>query len=298
MVGVEDDFAKKTLEKLYHPWTEKGTPLVITNIKTAEIIKYAANAMLATKISFINEIANFCERCDANVREVSRGIGLDKRIGDRFLHAGIGYGGSCFPKDVNALIETGKDYGYEFKIIRAAEDVNNKQKEILYKKLLENMGPIHNKKIAIWGLSFKPKTDDMRDAPAITIIKRLYAEGAGVSVFDPVAIEVAKESFKGLKIDYAKTAYGALQDADALMILTEWDEFRSVDLKRVKELMRGAHIFDGRNVFERDDVEAAGLIHFCMGKKDPENRIPESIHKAAHKTSKETTAPVSLSSQP
>ena len=266
VVGVESDKAKDVMKKLYRPITRTGRPLVTTNIKTAEMIKYAANSFLATKISFINEMANFCERTGADVNKVAKGIGLDNRIGSRFLHAGIGYGGSCFPKDVQALIQKGKEYSFDFKILQAVEDVNERQKERIFEKLHDHIPNLEGKTIAIWGLAFKPRTDDMRDAPSIRIIKRIQAEGAFVKAFDPVSMEVAKRNFANVNLTYCKSAFEAAEDADALLILTEWDEFRTVNFEKLKSVMKGKYLFDGRNIYEPEEVISAGFSYEGIGR--------------------------------
>jgi len=257
--------ARELVEKLYAPLVRAGRPLLFTDIHSAEIIKYASNSFLATKISFINEIANFCELVGADVTEVAKGIGLDDRIGPRFLHAGIGYGGSCFPKDVQAFIQTGKDNGYEFLILEATEEVNQTQKLRIFNKLRDEIGDLNGKKVAIWGLAFKPKTDDMREAPAIITIEKLLEHGAKVEVFDPVASENARSIF-GDRIKYAKTPYEAVSKAYALLIITEWDEFRAIDLERVKKLMSGDLICDGRNIYSTRDVKAMGFKYKSIGR--------------------------------
>lgn len=257
--------ARELVEKLYAPLVRAGRPLLFTDIHSAEIIKYASNSFLATKISFINEIANFCELVGADVTKVAKGIGLDDRIGPRFLHAGIGYGGSCFPKDVQAFIQTGKDNGYEFLILEATEEVNQTQKLRIFNKLRDEIGDLNGKKVAIWGLAFKPKTDDMREAPAIITIEKLLEHGAKVEVFDPVASENARSIF-GDRIKYAKTPYEAVSKAYALLIITEWDEFRAIDLERVKKLMSGDLICDGRNIYSPRDVKAMGFKYKSIGR--------------------------------
>ena len=252
--------ARELMEKLYSPLVRAGRPLLFTDIHSAEIIKYASNSFLATKISFINDVANFCELVGADVTEVAKGIGLDDRIGPRFLHAGIGYGGSCFPKDVQAFIQTGKDNGYEFLILEATEEVNQTQKLRIFAKLKEEMGSLEGKKIAMWGLAFKPKTDDMREAPAITTIERLLEEGAEIAAFDPVAAENAKKLF-GDKVIYAASPYDAATGADALLIMTEWDEFRAIDLKKIKSRMKGSLVCDGRNVYKPKEMTELGFTY-------------------------------------
>jgi len=263
IIGVKSKKAEALMKNLYNPIVRPGKPLLITDIKSAEIIKYAANSFLATKISFINEIANFCEKAGGNIQEIAKGIGLDNRIGPRFLHAGIGYGGSCFPKDVKALIKTGEEYGYEFKIIKATEEVNQRQQEVLFYKLKKEIPNLKGKTIAIWGLSFKPKTDDIREAPSIKIISKLLKEGAKIRAFDPVSIENMKKIFP--EIHYSKTCYEALKNAHALMILTEWDEFRGADFERIKELMKGKLILDGRNIYKSTFIKNSKMEYINIG---------------------------------
>ena len=266
VVGVESEKAKEKMERIYRPLARAGRPVMFTNVRSAELIKYASNSFLATKISFINEIANFCEKVGANVKDVARGMGADTRIGSRFLYAGIGYGGSCFPKDVQALIETGKEQGFAFQIIEAADRVNDQQKiipfEILKKEWKKNF---KGKRVAVWGLSFKPRTDDVREAPAISIITSLLKAGAKVAAYDPIAMESFHEAHKELKVEYRHTAEEVLDGADVLLVLTEWDEFRTADLVAIQKMMRGSLIIDGRNIFERDEAEEAGFQYFGIG---------------------------------
>ncbi|MBN2087497.1 UDP-glucose/GDP-mannose dehydrogenase family protein [Candidatus Peregrinibacteria bacterium] len=285
VVGTESKRAEEFMIKLYRPITRTGSPVVNTNIKTAEMIKYAANSFLATKISFINEIANFCEKTGADVTQVARGIGLDKRIGSRFLHAGIGYGGSCFPKDVRALIQKGKEFSFDFKILQAVVDVNDRQKERIFEKLHSHIPNLEGKTIAVWGLAFKPRTDDMRDAPSIRIVKRMQAEGAKVKAFDPVSMKVAKGSFANVNLVYTKNAMDAAKDADALLVLTEWDEFRTVDLNELNRVMRGNYLFDGRNIFEPEEAISAGFNYVGIGRAvkrvESSSNIKVKINKPA-----------------
>ncbi|MBU0981394.1 UDP-glucose/GDP-mannose dehydrogenase family protein [Patescibacteria group bacterium] len=264
--GVESDKAKEQMEKLYKPLVRAGRPLLFTDLASAEIIKYASNSFLATKISFINEVANFCELVGADITQVAKGVGLDDRIGSRFLHAGIGYGGSCFPKDVQAFIQTGKDKGHTFKILEAVEDVNNSQKLKIVEKVLRRMPGLKNKKIAIWGLAFKPKTDDMREAPSLKIIPELVAHGAKVSAFDPVASDNARSILGNENISYAASPYEAAENADAIILITEWDEFRSLDLHRVKESMQGSLFFDGRNIYDPLEMQSFGFKYESLGR--------------------------------
>ncbi len=257
--------ARELMEKVYSPLVRAGRPLLFTDIHSAEIIKYASNSFLATKISFINEVANFCELVGADVTEVAKGIGLDDRIGPRFLHAGIGYGGSCFPKDVQAFIQTGKDRGYEFLILEATEEVNQTQKLRLFNKLKEEEKDLEGKTVAIWGLAFKPKTDDMREAPSIITIKKLLEEGAKVQAFDPVAMDNAKMAIEG-EVNYENNPYDAVKGADALLIMTEWDEFRAIDLEKVKSLMRGDLVCDGRNIYKPKEMKDLGFKYQSIGR--------------------------------
>lgn len=266
--GVSSPRARSVMEEMYKPFVRTNAPLLFTSLESAEIIKYAANAFLATKISFINEIANFAEMVGANISDISRGIGLDERIGSRFLHAGIGYGGSCFPKDVQALIETGKDYGYNFQIIRATESVNQAQKTRVVAKLLKHLPDLSGKTIALWGLSFKPKTDDTRDAPSHEVIRSLLGHGVReVRAFDPVArSHMARAYETESRVNFTDTSYAALEGADALIILTEWDEFRAVDMSRVKSLLHTPIVIDGRNIWSRSELESLGFIYEGIGK--------------------------------
>jgi UDPglucose 6-dehydrogenase len=266
--GLSSPRAQSLMEELYKPFVRTTAPLLFTSLESAEIIKYASNAFLATKISFINEIANFAELVWANIWDISRCVGMDERIGSRFLHAGIGYGGSCFPKDVQALIETGKDYGYDFQIIRATEQVNEKQKTRVITKLLQHIPDLTGKKIALWGLSFKPKTDDVRDAASHEVIKSLLANQVSeIRTFDPVSKpQMARIYQDESRVLFADTSYHALEQADALIILTEWDEFRAVDLDRVKSLLRSPLVIDGRNIWNRKELESRGFTYECIGK--------------------------------
>lgn len=266
VVGVETEKAQKIMERLYRPFTMNGHPVIFMDVPSAEMTKYAANSMLATKISFMNDIANLCEIIGADIDNVRRGIGSDTRIGKKFIYPGIGYGGSCFPKDVKALISTGKEWGHELKILKAVEEVNDKQKSVLFQKALKHYGDLNGKTIAMWGLSFKPLTDDMREAPALVIIDLLIEAGAKVKAFDPVAMEESKRRI-GDKIEYAKDAYGALVDADCLMVVTEWNEFRMPNFNVVKKLIKDPVIFDGRNVFVKDNIEELGFKYYPIGVK-------------------------------
>ncbi len=267
VIGVSDAHAEQILRTVYAPIIGDDHPLVVTTIYSAELIKYAANSFLALKISFMNEIADFCEVSGADVKEVARGIGYDKRIGKYFLRAGIGYGGSCFGKDVSALAVSGEERGYEFKIIKALSQVNTLRYQIILKKLHRHFPDMRGRRIAVCGLAYKPMTDDVRDAPSHRIIFELLSREARVSAYDPVA----NDSFRALfshaaQVYFASSAYAALGDADALLILTEWDEFRNFDLLKVKQLMKGNVIIDGRNIFERKDVEKEGFVYEGIGR--------------------------------
>jgi UDPglucose 6-dehydrogenase len=267
VVGIQSDNARERMEHLYRPLVRNGHPLIFTDLKSAEIIKYASNAFLATKISFINEVARFCEQAGGNVREIARGVGLDDRIGPRFLHAGIGYGGSCFPKDVKAFIQTGKEVGYDFQILEAVEAVNKEQKSVLFDKVKNHYGDLNGKTFAVWGLAFKPKTDDMREAPSLTMLPLLLEAGAKVQAFDPVAVENAQEILGDEGITYCGNAMDTLEGADALLVLTEWDEFRGVNLEDVKAKLGNATIFDGRNIYKAKEIEELGFTYFDIGRK-------------------------------
>lgn len=266
IVGVKSAKAKKVVEQIYRPLVRSGRPIVFTDVRSAEIIKYAANAFLAMKITFINEIANFCEVAGGNVKEVARGIGHDVRIGSRFLYAGIGYGGSCFPKDVSALIETGHEYASHFHIIETVSEVNKNQRIKPFVFLRELFGEtLKDKTVAVWGLAFKPRTDDIREAPGVENISLFLEAGATVRAFDPVAMPNTKKVLKHKRLTYTKKALEALEGADALVICTEWDEFRVVDYTTIKKLMRGDIIYDGRNILERGEAESAGFTYHGVG---------------------------------
>lgn len=266
IVGAKSDKARKMMEQIYRPIARSGRPVVFTDVRSAEIIKYAANAFLAMKITFINEVANFCDVAGGNVKEVARGLGYDSRIGERFLYAGIGYGGSCFPKDVKAFIETGREYNSHFHIIETVNDVNVAQRIKPFIKLKEVFGgKLKDKTIGVWGIAFKPRTDDIREAPAIENIKLFLEAGAKVKAFDPVAMENTQRQLVHPKLTYTKKALDAVKGVDVLVICTEWDEFRVVDYKDLKKLMKGEVIYDGRNVLERSEAEANGFTYFGIG---------------------------------
>lgn len=267
VIGVESVDAQKIMTKLYKPFVLNGHPILFMDIASAELTKYAANAMLATKISFMNDIANLCDIVGADVNLIRKGIGADARIGNKFLYAGVGYGGSCFPKDVKALIHTAEEHDYSMAILKSVEEVNNRQKLVLYDKLLSHFGGnIKGLRIAIWGLSFKPNTDDMREAPSVVIIKKLIEAGAKVSAYDPVAMDEAKRIL-GNTIDYADAPYGATKDADALLLVTEWQEFRNLDFLLLADNMKRRIIFDGRNVYDPEEMKERGFTYFSIGRK-------------------------------
>jgi UDPglucose 6-dehydrogenase len=252
------------LKEFYRPLFLNRAPILFTGRRTAELTKYAANAFLAVKISFINEIADLCEAVDADVQDVARGIGLDNRIGPKFLHAGPGYGGSCFPKDTLALLQTADSAGVDQRIVRTTVEVNDDRKARMVERVARAVGDLKGKRIAVLGLAFKPNTDDMRDAPSIPLINALVERGAQVSAFDPVAREQAEKVFTG--VEFASDAYEAAADADALVIVTEWDEFRALDLDKVAELLRGKVLVDLRNVYDRTEAEEAGLHYYGVGR--------------------------------
>ncbi|WP_168069692.1 UDP-glucose dehydrogenase family protein [Sphingomonas kaistensis] len=265
VVGAEDEFAREVLREVYRPLFLNKAPILFTGRRTAELIKYAANAFLATKISFINEIADLCEAVGADVQEVSRGIGLDNRIGPKFLHAGPGYGGSCFPKDTLALLQTAEKEGVGMRIVGSVVEVNDARKAAMADRVREVLGgELQGKKVGVLGLTFKPNTDDMRDAPSLALIRRLQEGGAEVVAFDPVGREQAEPMLPG--VTFAEDAYTVAAGADALVLVTEWDEFRALDLKRIAGAMRGNHLVDLRNVYEPADVLRAGLTYRGIGR--------------------------------
>ncbi|MDH6316377.1 UDPglucose 6-dehydrogenase [Parabacteroides sp. PF5-5] len=265
VVGIEHDRAKELMDRLYKPFTINNYRMIYTDIPSAEMIKYAANAMLATRISFMNDIANLCQLVGADVNMVRRGIGSDSRIGSKFLYPGCGYGGSCFPKDVKALIKTAKQNGYDMQVLEAVERVNEKQKTILFEKLKKHCEEdcVKGKTIAIWGLAFKPDTDDMREAPALVIIDLLLKAGCNVKVYDPIAMNECKRRV-GDKVVYAKDMYEAALEADALLLLTEWKEFRMPSWKVLKKTMNNSVIIDGRNIFDKDEMAGNGFTYYCI----------------------------------
>ena len=267
VIGTSADRARKLMEKLYKPFMLSGNPIIFMDERSSELTKYAANSFLATKITFMNEIANLCERVGADVDSVRKGIGSDTRIGKRFLFPGVGYGGSCFPKDVSALYKTSKQYDYPFRLLQSVMEVNEDQKEIIVQKIAAYYGgDIKGRKFAIWGLAFKPNTDDIREAPALKIIKNLLDAGASVTAFDPEAMDNVKR-YSGLNISYANSMLDALADADALIIVTEWAEFRSIDLEEVRKRLKKAVIFDGRNIYDLEDLKGKGFYYASMGRK-------------------------------
>ena len=264
-IGPGDDRAAAVMRELYGPFTRTGAPIMMMDTASAELSKYAANSILASRISFMNEVANMCELVGADVDQVRKAIGADRRIGSSFLFPGVGYGGSCFPKDVKALLKSARDHGYDFKILRAVEGVNDAQKQRLVAKMLAHFGSLKGKTIAVWGLAFKPRTDDMREAPAIAIIEGLLAEGALVRAHDPEAIETARTVF-GDRIALCDKGYDALTGADALAVVTEWNTFREPDFHKMRERMRSPVVFDGRNIYSPEHMRALGFTYFSIGR--------------------------------
>jgi UDPglucose 6-dehydrogenase len=265
VIGSSDARATAMMQELYEPFTRTGAPIMIMDPASAELAKYAANAMLATRISFMNEVANVCELVGADVDHVRKAIGSDRRIGTSFLFPGVGYGGSCFPKDVQAMMHFASEKHYDFRILRAVEDVNAAQKRRLFAKMQQHFGAMKGKTVAVWGLAFKPKTDDMREAPSIPLVKALLAEGASVQAYDPEAAQVAKGIF-GDGVTYLPTNYDALQGADCLAIVTEWNEFRRPDFARMASLMRERVVFDGRNLFTPEQMRQHGFTYYSIGR--------------------------------
>jgi UDPglucose 6-dehydrogenase len=286
VIGVNSEKAKEIMSQLYKPFTLNGHPIIFMDIASAEMTKYAANSMLATKISFMNDIANLCEIIGADINMVRKGIGSDSRIGYKFIYPGVGYGGSCFPKDVKALIKTGKEHNHNMRVLRAVEEVNDDQKSVLFNKALKyfnqkseagsqksdlrphtsDLKVLKGKTAGIWGLSFKPETDDMREAPSLVIIEKLLKAGVKVKVYDPVAMKEAKHKL-GDSVYYAKDDYDALKDADCMFLITEWKEFRFPNLDLIKKIMKSPVIFDGRNIYDRMELEKKGFVYFCIGQK-------------------------------
>ena len=266
VIGVETERGEKMMRRLYKPFLLNNHPILFMDIPSAEMTKYAANAMLAAKISFMNDIANLCDIVGADVNAVRNGIGSDPRIGSKFIYPGAGYGGSCFPKDVQALIRTATANNYSLEILEAVESVNNRQKTVLFHKISRHFkGELKGKRFAIWGLSFKPNTDDMREAPSLVLIDMLLKAGAKIRAYDPVAMEEARRHL-GDSIEYAKDQYEALQDADALAIVTEWSEFRAPNFQMMEKLMKTRLVFDGRNIYEPSEMKENGFIYHCIGR--------------------------------
>ncbi|MFD1616589.1 UDP-glucose dehydrogenase family protein [Gelatiniphilus marinus] len=271
VIGLESPRAEELMKTLYKPFTLNGHPVIFMDIVSAEMTKYAANSMLATKISFINDIANLCEIVGADINKVRKGIGSDSRIGNKFIYPGIGYGGSCFPKDVQAIIRTASEYNYDLRVLKAVEAVNNEQKLLLYNKIMQYFNnDIKGKTVVLWGLSFKPQTDDMREAPSLKIVEKLLEAGALVKAYDPIAINEAKHHF-GDTISYYEDQYEALIDADCLAILTEWPEFKIPKFKIVAKLLNKPAIFDGRNIYDKEEMKELGFDYFCVGIKTSAN---------------------------
>lgn len=267
VVGTESEQARKVMSRLYKPFMLSGERMIFTDIPSAEMIKYAANSMLATRISFMNDIANLCELVGADVNMVRKGIGADTRIGKKFLYPGCGYGGSCFPKDVKALIKTAEKNGYPMRVLKAVEEVNEKQKEILFDKLYRHFdGKLEGRTIAMWGLAFKPETDDMREAPALVLIEKLKKAGAKVKVYDPVAMDECRRRLGDDAVQYCGDMYEAALDADALLLVTEWNQFRMPSLPVLKRTMSNPLIIDGRNIYDREYLEENGFSYTCIGK--------------------------------
>jgi UDPglucose 6-dehydrogenase len=267
VIGVDSECAEKIMKRLYHPFLLNNHPLIFMDIPSAELTKYTANSMLATKISFMNEIANLCELTGADVNMVRIGIGSDSRIGNKFIYAGAGYGGSCFPKDIRALIKTADDKGYSLKILNAVEEVNKAQKEVLFLKILKHFNQdLENRIISIWGLSFKPNTDDMREAPALTIIQKLLENNARINVYDPVAMNECRNRI-GDSVNYTKDRYEALIDSEALVVITEWPEFRLLNYKVMGKLMKNKVLFDGRNIYDPAELKEFGFTYYGIGRR-------------------------------
>ena len=265
VVGVESDRAKESMTRLYRPFMLTNDRMIFTDIPSAEMIKYAANAMLATRISFMNDVANLCELVGADINMVRKGIGADTRIGQKFLYAGCGYGGSCFPKDVKALIKTAEQNGYEMQVLKAVESVNERQKSVLFRKFVNHFsGDVKGKTVALWGLAFKPETDDMREAPALVLIDLLLNAGVTVKVYDPIAMDECHRRI-GDTVVYCKDMYEATVDADALMLVTEWKEFRVPSWSVLKKSMNGRVVIDGRNIYERRELEENGFEYYKIG---------------------------------
>lgn len=264
VIGVENDRAKKMLEKIYKPFQLNGYRIIYMDVTSAELTKYTANAMLATRISFMNDIANICEKVGANINQIRAGIGADPRIGKKFLYAGLGYGGSCFPKDVKALIKTGEELNHPLRILQAVDDVNQDQKQVLFHKISKAFKNLNGKTIAVWGLSFKPNTDDLREAPAIDLIHDLVKSGVRVRAVDPVAAHEAKKILPP-EVEYCEDVYTSAQGADAIALVTEWNQFRFPNWGKLKKMMNGSHIFDGRNIYDLELIESKGFTYHGIG---------------------------------
>ncbi|SNZ01277.1 UDP-glucose dehydrogenase family protein [Flagellimonas pacifica] len=277
VVGVESKRAEKVMRKLYKPFLMNGHPLLFMDIFSSEMTKYAANSMLATKISFMNDIANLCELVGANVDLVRKGIGSDSRIGNKFIYPGTGYGGSCFPKDVQALVRTADEYGHSLEVLKAVENVNYRQKSVLVEKIKAHFGDnLKGKQFGLWGLSFKPKTDDMREAPSLVIIDQLKALGANIRAYDPVAMEETQRIL-GDKIEYAKDEYDAIIEADALIVVTEWSEFRMPNFRILDKLMNEKLIFDGRNIYDPEEMREIGYTYYSIGRNVVKSTEKETV---------------------
>lgn len=268
VVGIESDKAKRIMEKLYKPFLLNGHPIIFMDVASSELTKYAANAMLATRISFMNDIANLCELLGADIHMIRKGIGPDPRIGTRFLYPGAGYGGSCFPKDVKALIQTASEKGYSLDVLKAVESVNNRQKSVVFNKLLSHFKMnLEGKIIAIWGLSFKPNTNDMREAPSLVVIDKLLEAGATVNVYDPVAMDEARKHYLGNRVNYLESLYDTVEGADALVLMTEWSEFRVLDFPHLKMKMKERVIVDGRNIYDPKEMAEHDFVYYSIGQK-------------------------------
>lgn len=266
IIGSNSENATAIMKEIYSPFVRTGNPVIVMDVKSAEMTKYTANSFLALKVSFINEIANICEKVGANIDMVRTGICSDSRIGSKFLFPGLGFGGSCFPKDIMAIIKTATEYGCECNVLKATHEINKRQRKLFVDKIFKKFGQdLKGKTFAVWGLSFKPKTNDMREAPSITIINSLLEHGAKIVAFDPKAMETAKEIF-GDKIKYSQGAYEALNNADAMLLLTEWNEFRNPDFEKIKSLLKAPVIFDGRNQYDKKHMKELGFEYFCVGK--------------------------------
>jgi UDPglucose 6-dehydrogenase len=266
VIGSDSQRAAEIMDELYSPYVRTGNPIIHMDIESAELTKYAANAMLATRISFMNEIANLCTRLGADIEAVRKGIGSDARIGSRFLFAGIGYGGSCFPKDVKAIERTSREVGYDFRIMRAVEEVNEAQKRVLFERIVKHFeGDLKGRRFAMWGLAFKPNTDYMREAPAVVIANALLERGAEICAHDPEAMDECKRHHLGDRISYAEKPMDALQGADALVLVTEWSEFRRPDFEAVREALKLPVVFDGRNIYRRKTLEGLGFTYYGIG---------------------------------